>query len=76
MNNIVLVHTKLVSSQQQQQQQQQQQKNFIGQNSAGRVISCALVHSVCFANQWISQDSLNSSSQSERSKMDIHWFGI
>ena len=43
-----------------------------GQNSAGKVITRA--RPLCFANQWISQDILSLSSQSECTKMDIHWF--
>ena len=45
-----------------------------GQNSAGKMIT--RTRPLCFANQWIVQDILSLSSQSERAKMDIHWFGI
>ena len=31
---------------------------------------------LCFANQWTVQDIPSLSSQSERAKMGIHWFGI
>ena len=31
---------------------------------------------LCFANQWIVQDIPSFSSQSERAKNTIHWFGI
>ena len=31
---------------------------------------------LCFANQWIVQDIPSLSSQSERAKNTIHWFGI
>ena len=34
------------------------------------------LYPLCFANQWISQDILSFSNQSERVKINIHWFGI
>ena len=34
------------------------------------------LHPLCFANQWILQDIPSFSNQSERVKIDIHWFGI
>ena len=47
------------------------------QNSAGRrLLASARARPLCFTNQWIAQDIPSLSSQSERAKMDIHWYGI
>ena len=51
---------------------QRQKRSFYRSSSKGWLLACA---SICFANQWISQDILSLSSQSGRAKMDIHWFG-
>ena len=52
--------------------------NLLVKTQLERVITHVCVHVFCFvfANQWLSQDILSLSTQSECTKMDIHWFGI
>ena len=66
-NNIVLVYTKPVNS--------KGQKINVIWSKLGWKHDHSCKCPLCFANQWISQDIPSLSSQSECTKMDIHWFG-